>query len=253
MVASVLLFAIARALGQPLPRGAALRSALAYGTLNMGFSMTLLYWAEVTVPSGLVAVLYATIPLTTALFARAVGLERLVPLKLAGAIVALLGVGAIVTGQLHGTLAAWPVFAAVAAATCAAGSGVALKAGPRQAPLPANAVGSAAGAVIALTASLLAREPHPLPTTAAAAFPILYLVVAGSLVAFGLYAWLVNHWPVTRIAFVSVVVPVVALSLGVAFRGERLDAVEVLGSALVMLGLALALLADRWRARAARA
>jgi len=38
--------------------------------------------------------------------------------------------------------------------------------------------------------------------------------VAGSLGAFGLYAWLVNHWPVTRISFISVVVPVVALSLG---------------------------------------
>ncbi len=250
-LAALLLTAITYALGQRLPRGDALRAAIGYGFLNMGVSMTLLYWAEVSVPSGLVAVLYATIPLTTALFARAGGLERLVPLKLAGAGVALGGVALIVAGNSGGALHALPVAAAVLAATCASASGVVLKRGPRQPPLPANAVASFAGFLVALVASFAAREPHPLPLTGAALFPVLYLVVAGSIGAFGLYAWLVNHWPVTRISFISVVVPVVALTLGVAFRGERLDRVEVLGSLLVMAGLALALASDRLRPKRA--
>ncbi|MBI5543269.1 MAG: EamA family transporter [Deltaproteobacteria bacterium] len=250
-LAAALQAAIVAALGQRFPRGAALGAAAGYGFLNMGLSMTLLYWAELSVPSGLVAVLYGSIPLSTALFARAVGLERLVPLKVAGAVVALAGVTSIVAGRFAGTLEVLPVLAAVVAATCAAASGVVLKRGPRQAPLPANAVASAVGAVVAVTASLLAGEPHPLPRTAASLGPVLYLAVAGSLGAFGLYAWLVNHWPVTRISFISVVVPVVALSLGVAFRGERLGRPEVLGAGLVMLGLALALASDRLRPLAA--
>jgi drug/metabolite transporter (DMT)-like permease len=249
-LATVLLAALSHLLRQPLPRGAALGAAALFGLLNMGLSMSLLYWAETRVPSGLVAVLYATIPLTTALGARAAGLERLAPLKVAGALVALGGVGAIFAGSLAGDAPPLPVLAAVAAATCASLSGIALKRGPRQPPLPANAVGSAVGCAVNLAASTLAREPHAFPAGAAALLPILYLAVAGSIVAFGLYAWLVNHWPLTRISFISVVVPVVALALGVAVRGERLSANSVAGSALVMLGLALAIASDRRGARA---
>ncbi len=250
-LAGVLLTAITYALGRRLPRGAALRAAAGYGLLNMGISMPLLYWSELVVPSGLVAVLYATIPLTTALFARASGLERLVPLKIAGALVALGGVVAIVAGRASGAVQALPVAAAVFAATCAAASGVVLKRGPRQDPLAANAIASFTGFGAAMLASVLAREPHPLPTRGPELLPVLYLVVAGSIGAFGLYAWLVNHWPVTRISFISVIVPVVALALGVVFRGERLESGEVLGTVLVMAGLALALAGDRLRLRAA--
>jgi drug/metabolite transporter (DMT)-like permease len=244
-VAATLLLAITAISGQRLPRGAALRAAAIYGALNMGLSMSLLYHAETSVPSGLVAVLYATIPLSTALFARIAGLERLRPLKVAGALVAIGGVVAIVAGHSTGTLRMWPVAEAVLAAACAAASGVALKRGPRQPPLPANAIGSLTGLAVAIVAGLLTREAHPMPTGAAGWLPVLYLAVMGSIGAFGLYAWLVNHWPVTRIAFVSVVVPVVAVSLGAILRGERFGVAEVSGSALVLAGLALGILSDR--------
>ncbi|HEY8926687.1 MAG TPA: hypothetical protein VIU64_20025, partial [Polyangia bacterium] len=45
------------------------------------------------------------------------------------------------------------------------------------------------------------------------------------------------HWPVTRTAYVSVIVPVIALGLGIAVRGERLTAVSLAGAALVLVGL----------------
>lgn len=252
LVASALLLLVCRLLGQPLPRGAALRAAAGFGFVNMGLSMSLLYWAETTVPSGLVAVLYATIPLTTAVFARLHGLESLDVLKLAGALVALGGVGTIFVGQLSDAVRPLPLAAAVAAATCASYSGIVLKRGPRQPPLPVNAVGCGVGAAVGLVASLLAGESRSLPSSGAALFPVLYLATAGSIVAFGLYAWLVNHWPLTRISFISVVVPVIALALGATFRRERLAVSEVAGSALVFAGLSLALLSDRRRSRATR-
>src|SRR5689334_11776134 len=70
-VAAPILAALARAQGQRWPRGAAWRAAAGYGFLQFGVNFPLLYWGEKTVPSGLCAVLFATVPISTALFARA--------------------------------------------------------------------------------------------------------------------------------------------------------------------------------------
>jgi drug/metabolite transporter (DMT)-like permease len=251
LLAGVLLTAITLAAGQRLPRGGALRAAAAFGFLNFGLGFCLLYWGETTVPSGLAAVLYATIPLTTALFARAFGLERPAALKIAGAVVALGGVTIIFSSRLAGPVSVLPVAALFVAASLASVSGVVLKRGPRQPPLGANAVAAFVGFGVCASGSFLLREPHVLPRSAAALGPILYLTLAGSVVAFVLFAWLVNHWDVTRISFISVVVPLVALALGAAVRHERLTPAHSAGSLLVMAGLALAIASDRRRAPAA--
>lgn len=244
-LASVLLSALMLLTRRPFPRGEALRAAAGFGFFNFGLSLSLLYWGETIVPSGLTSVIYATIPISTALFAWGLGLERPTALKLGGALVALGGVAIIFSGEITGRLPALPLAAVLFAATCAALSGVVLKRGPRQSPVGANAVGALVGFAVCLVASLLAGEPHALPSSPRAVLPILYLTVAGSLVAFGLYAWLVNHWKVTRISFISVVVPLVAVTLGAAFRHERLTAADGMGSLLVMAGLLLAIRSDR--------
>src|SRR3954453_23250676 len=92
VLATVLLGAWSLARGEALPTGAALRAALAYGVLQFGVNFPLLYWGEKTVPSGLAAVMYATVPMTSAIFTRALGMERLTVPKLAGAITAFAGV-----------------------------------------------------------------------------------------------------------------------------------------------------------------
>jgi drug/metabolite transporter (DMT)-like permease len=245
LLATVVLTALTFVTGQRLPTGRALGAAVQYGFFNMGLSFGLLYWGETVVPSGITAVFYATIPLTTALFAHALGVERLKPLKIGAAIVALGGVAVIFSGEMGRAVAALPLLAIVVAATCASMSGVLLKRGPRQHPLGANAIGTLVGLVVCLVASVVTREPHPVPNTPAAILPVVYLAIMGSVGAFVLYAFLVNHWPVTRISFVSVIVPVVALSLGVMFRHERLTGSGVGGSALVMAGLAVAITVDR--------
>jgi drug/metabolite transporter (DMT)-like permease len=250
-LAAPLLVALTYASGERLPRGAAAAAAAGFGFFNMGLSMGLLYWGEQWAPSGLTAVLYATIPLSTSLFARAYGLESLSPFKLAGALVAIGGVATIFAGSFGGAVPPAALVAVTLAAVSAAFSGVLLKRGPRQHPFGANAVASLVGCAMCGTASFALGERHPLPTTADQLLPVLYLAIAGSIGAFGLYAWLVNHWPVSRISFVSVVVPLVALVLGGLFAGERLTVQDAVGSALVLAGLGLALLGDRvWRARA---
>ncbi len=244
-LAGILLTILAFATGTGLPRGAALTAAAQFGFLNFGLSFCLLYWGETAVPSGLTAVIYGIIPLATALFARMFGLERLNALKIGAALVAFAGVVAIFSGQLQAAVPPAPMFAVVIAAISAALSGIMLKRGPRQAPFGANAIACMVGLPVCLAGSFLSGEAHVIPTTMAAWAPILYLTVAGSVVAFVLYAWLVNRWIVSRISFIAVIVPIVALALGTLVRHERFPAASLLGAGMVFAGLALGIAADR--------
>lgn len=244
MLAALVLFPLALVVERRLPRGAALRAALAFGALNFGVQISLLYWSEARFPSGLTAVLYGTNPLSTALMARAMGLERLHPGKLLGAVVALGGVS-VIFAHIPRT-GADPVAGGLLliAATVAGLSTLVLKRGPRQAALGANAVATLPGCAICFAGSLLLREPHAMPASAAAWWPLLYLVVAGSVTAFVLMVWLLQHWPATRASFVSVVTPLVALTLGAGLRHEHVGRSVLLGTVLVIGGLVLGLWAS---------
>jgi drug/metabolite transporter (DMT)-like permease len=238
-IASVLLTLWCTLARIPLPRGAALKSALIYGVLNFGFNFPLLYWGERTVPSGLAAVMYSTTPLTTALLARALGIEQLTPAKIMGSLVALVGVVVLFSGSLRGQISPLGLLSVFMAATLAATGATLYKRGPRQNAVATNAVACAIGAVIALALSFLIREPHVIPRTAAALIPLAYLVLAGSLGAFVIFTWLVTHWPVSRAAYIGVVVPVIAVILGSVVRHERLTLGEMGGSVLVIAGLVI--------------
>jgi drug/metabolite transporter (DMT)-like permease len=236
-LAALLLAGLTFARGGALPRGAARRAALGYGVCVFGINFPLLYLGEKVVPSGLSAVLYATIPLSSALLTRAFGMERLTLPKLAGAAIAMAGVAVLFSSTLRGDVAPAGLLAIFIAATVASLGNVLLKRGPRQDPVAANAVGAAIGALLAGAVSLALGEPHLLPTTPATLLPLLYLTVAGSMGAFVIMSWLVNHWPVTRASYVSVIVPVLALGLGHLVRRERLTLVNLAGALLVLLGL----------------
>ena len=197
-LATVLLTAWTRARGQRLPRGPALRAALGYGVMQFGINLPLLYWGEKVVPSGLSAVIYATIPLSTALMTGALGMERLTAGKVMGALVAFGGVALLFSSTLHAHVSPLAFGAILVGATAASLGSVLLKRGPRQDPFGANAVGSAIGAVMSGAFSVALGEPRALPTTLAALWPLLYLTVAGSLGAYVIMAWLVHHWPVSR-------------------------------------------------------
>ena len=176
----------------------------------MGVNFSLLYWGERVVPSGIAAVLYATAPLSTALMAAALGVERLVPRK-------------------------------VLAATAASLSSVFLKQAPQPSAIAANAVGAAAGAVVCAGVSFALGEDHTLPNTVAAWWPIVYLTLAGSLGAYVLYTWLVQHWPVTNASMIGVVVPVIAVILGAVAKQEQRSPESYLGAVVVLVAVLMAL------------
>jgi drug/metabolite transporter (DMT)-like permease len=234
LLASILLSAVTLATRARFPRGTALRNALAFGFLNFGVNFSLLYWSEVHISSGIAAIVYATIPLSTGIFSWAFGLHDLDPAQIAAAILGLLGVAAIFSGELTAGASPVALFAVLAAATSASLSGVFLKRTP-QAAVPANAVGAALGALVCFAVSRATGETQALPRTFAAWWPILYLTLAGSLGAYILYSWLITQWTLTSVATGALAVPVLAVVLGAAVKGESISPMGYLG-ALIVLG-----------------
>lgn len=240
-LASVLLFTIAGAFRMPLPRGRAVRGAALWGFFNLGVNMALLYIGETTVPSGISAVLFATVPLSTALLAAVFGVERLVTRKLIAAIVAITGVAVIFAGELGVAVPFAGLATIFGAATAAALANVLLKQAPKQQVIPLNAIGTAVGAVFCLIASTLLGESHALPATTAGWFPIIYLTIAGSLGAFVLWTWLVTHWSVGNASLVGVIVPCIAVVIGGIVKGEQPAPLTYIGAAIVISAVLIAL------------
>lgn len=231
------------------PRGAGLAPAVAYGFLQFGINFPLLYWSETVVPSGLSAVMYANVPLATALLAHAFGVERVTRNKILGSVSALVGVAIIFASELSGRVSALPLIAGFVAPMAATLGTVLLKRGPAQSAIGVNALGCAIGFVCCLALSFVVREPHAVPRTMAAVFPILYLTVAGSLGAFVLWAWLVHHAPISRISYIAVLVPLCALVLGAIAAHERMPPLTLAGSAVVLIGVGLGMRAPAPRTR----
>jgi drug/metabolite transporter (DMT)-like permease len=240
-LAAPLLFALVLATRQRFPRGPALRGALIFGVLNMGVNFSLLYWGERVVPSGIAAVLYATVPLSTALIAAAMGVERLVPRKFAAAVLAIVGVGIIFAGEIRLDVPLAGLVAVFLAATSAAVSNVVLKQYPQPSAIAVNAVGAVAGLILCALVSIALGEDHSLPTSVAAWWPILYLTLAGSLGAYVLFAWLVEHWAVTSASMIGVVVPVIAVILGAVAKAEQRSPESYLGAVVVLVAVVIAL------------
>lgn len=240
-LASILLFGIAAVFRMPLPRGAALRGAALWGFFNLGVNFALLYTGETTVPSGISAVLFASVPLTTALLAALFGVERLVTRKLVAAIVAIAGVAVIFAGELGVSVPLAGLLTVFCGASAAALANVLLKLSPKQLVIPLNAVGTAVGAAVCLVVSLAIGESHTIPSTLAAWLPIAYLTIAGSLGAFVLFSWLVTHWSVTNASLLGVTVPIIAVLLGGFVKGEQPATLTYVGAAIVISAVLIAL------------
>ena len=244
LLAALILAPLSLALGQPFPRGAALRAAVVYGALEFGANLGLLYWAERVVPSGLAAIFYATSPLVGAIAAHLSGQERLHTGRVLGTLVAFTGVVIAFASELTARADPIALLAVLAAAVVAGLAGIALRRVPSMPVVPTNAVGCAVGGAMLVPISLLAREPITIPSTWNAWGPVLYLTAAGSLGAFVLYTFLVNRWGVARATLLGVTVPIVALIVGAIVGGERLAASTLAGGALVLVGVAIALRRD---------
>lgn len=215
------------------------------GTLFLGFGNGLVMWSEQRVPSGIAALVVATVPLWTTFLdgLRPGGMPWTVrgwlgtALGLLGvALVARPGGSGVAASHLTGILALQ--FASLSWTLGALFSKSLKK------PLPvftASAIEMIAGSLVLLAESRVVGEDVALLAAASgrAWGALAYLVVFGSLIGFTAFAYCLTVLPAGTVSTYAYVNPVVALSLGAFVLGEPLSLGLAGGAALILLAVVL--------------
>lgn len=240
VVAGLVLLAWRRLRGEPLPVASEWRAAAITGCLMLVGGNGGVCWAEQWLPSGLVALIVASVPAWMVLFdwARRDGTK---PSRatLAGLVLGFAGVALLVAPREGGHPLVGLVVV-VGSACWALGSILARRGGLPRSPLMATGAQMLAGGAGLLLAGLLGGETSRVAldaVTPRAALSLGYLVVFGSLIAFSCYAWLLRVSTPSKVSTYAYVNPVVAVMLG-TFAGEALHPRMLAAGALIVAGVA---------------
>jgi len=233
------------ALARRVPLGKTVREWalwLINGALSFGVSYGTVYWAEQWVPSGLAAVIFATFPLFIAVFAHFLLIgERLCVSSSGGIVLGFVGIAVIFSEDLAllgGPGTPMAVLVALFSPVSAALASVVVKKwGQDIHPLSLTSVPMLVGSILlALFAALLEKE-KTIVWSGQALGSLLYLTVAGSVVTFLLYFWLLRRVEVIRLSLIAYATPVLAVLVGVILMDEQLTSRIVLGGAVVVFGI----------------
>jgi drug/metabolite transporter (DMT)-like permease len=245
LVAGLVLYAWTIARGERSPSGRHWMSAFLLAVLIFVLDYGLLFWAEQRVPSGPAAVMMATIPVFMALSEIVFLRTQRLTVRLALAL--LIGIGGVAVLMSHSLyLGGVPIDTAGAVALIIASISWSISSAlTRKLPLPPSKGMSsgvqmlAGGVLLALTAASLGefRGFHPWAVSRAAWLSLLYLIVAGSIVAFTAYVWLIHHESPTKVGTYAYVNPVVAVLVGYVWGGEALGLRTILGTLLVLISV----------------
>ena len=205
----------------------------------------LVFWSERRVPSGITAVMLATIPVFMALLEIIVLRTQQLTWRLGGALlVGICGVALLMSRSaafgetpIDGTGAAALLVAALSWATASILT--------RKLPLPASKPMSSAaqmlagGVMLLLVAGFMGefRGFDPRTVSRGAWFALAYLIVAGSIVAFTAYVWLIHHEPPTKVGTYAYVNPVVAVVIGYFLGGEVVGLRTLAGTLLILMSV----------------
>ena len=215
--------------------------------LLLGFTMftipyALIYYGEMTVPSGLTAVLFASHAIFVALLAHFfLGDEPLTAARIAGVLIGFVGVIIVFRDRMGGEGSWLGETAVVACAAIQAVSTVIVRRTQRGLhPVVLSCIGAAVAAVVLLAASFAFEGGPVIRVTAAGVGSILYLAIFGSVIAFTASIRLIHVLGANRIAMSTYVTPIAALLFGHVLLGEPLGSGILLGAALVVGGVWLA-------------
>ena len=244
-LAGLALYAWMRLRGTPSPSAREWGSATFLALLIFVFDYGLLFWAERRVPSGIAAVMLATIPVFMAIAEIAFLRTQRLTLRLALALLVGMGGVAVLVGR-SASLGDSPVDASGAIALIVAAVSWSIAAAlSRRLPLPSSKPMSSgaqmlAGGVLLLLASGLLGEFRGFRiqgVSTGAWLALAYLTVAGSIVAFTAYVWLLHHESPTKVGTYAYVNPVVAVVIGYFLGGEALGPRTILGTLLVLVSV----------------
>ncbi len=214
------------------------------GVLLLAGGNGLVMWSERTIPSGIAALIVATVPLwLTLLDGLRPGGQAWRARVWLGTLVGLGGVALVVHPEGGVPAGRWPGILAlqVACLFWSVGSLYAQSV-PRRLPLfTASAVEMLAGSAFLLAESRVCGEDFALLRAASAPawLALLYLGVFGSLLGFTAFAYCLNELPASTVGTYAYVNPMVAVALGAAVLGEPLSAGLLAGAGLILLAVVL--------------
>ena len=220
------------------------------GVLLLAVGNALVMWSEKRIPSGIAALIVATVPLWFVLLdgLRPGGQPWTARVWL-GTAVGLLGVALVARPQEGVGGGHWTAIGALQIATLSwtVGSLYAQSIGRRLPLFTASAVEMLAGSLALFVESRVVGEDLRLfaGASSAAWLGLLYLAVFGSLVGFTAFAYCLNELPASTVGTYAYVNPVVAVALGSVFLGEALSPGLVIGAGLILVAVILTTLRKR--------
>ncbi|RMH21175.1 MAG: multidrug transporter [Gemmatimonadetes bacterium] len=242
VVAGGLLYAWMRARGAPRPDRAHWRATAVVGGLMLLVGNGAVVWAEQWVPSGLVALLIASVPLWMVLVEGvAEGTGPPGRGLVLGLVWGLAGVALLVSGRELGGGSAHDLAGALVvlagSLAWAMGSIYSRRATLPASPRLATAMEMAAGGAMLLALGGLMGEwtrIDPDGVSVRSLLALAYLIVFGSLIAFTAYIWLLQVASAARVSTYAYVNPLVALLLGWALADEPLDGRTLVAAAVIL-------------------
>lgn len=236
-----------------IPR-AELRSSLLMGFLLLGFGIGTVSIAQAYVPSGIVALIIAALPLWIAIF-RTISGERLAKTSWLGLAIGFAGVALLLKpGSIspvseieNSKLFLFMLLVLLGNIGWALGTFLA----PRF-PLPKNTLVFTAYEMLAGGASLTLAGfikgesiSDFLDATSWSWLWFVYLIIFGSIAAYSAYLWLVANAPVSLTATYAYVNPIIAVALGAIFLDELITGAYAIGGLIILVGVILVVSVER--------
>jgi len=246
---------IALAITRVLPRGEWWWKAAILGVLNIGVFTALLFIAAERLPGGVAATLAAAQPLVVAVLAVVVLHDQPSAWRIAWGIGGVVGVGLVAIGPAAALDATGIAAGLVSAASMALGLTLTKRWGRPAGVGPTAFAGwqLAAGGLFLLLVTLAVEGPPP-AIDATAALGYLWLGLVGGLIAYVLWFRGIGTLPVTSVAVLILLSPLVAAGVGALLLGQTLRPIQLLGFALSLLAIVAGQLpVPTWSRRPARA
>lgn len=245
-VAGVIMWTWMRARGTPSPTLREWRDASILGTLMFLIDYACLFWAEQRVPSGIAAVILAMIPVCITLLEITFLRTQRLTLRLAtGLAIGIIGV--MVLMNPSASLGEAPLdrrgVIALLVSCCGWSIGTIVTKRltlPASKPMSAAAQMLSGGVQLLVLAAIAGEFTHfrPPNISVAAWSSLLYLIIAGSIIGYTAYVWLLHYESPTKVGTYAYVNPVVAVILGATLGGETLGRRTILGTAFILVSVA---------------
>lgn len=200
-------------------------------------------WAEQHVPSGVAALLIATVPLWMAVFVRIVDREPFSLRGTLGLVLGLVGVALLVNPFAGGAFHLGGSLVVLTSALLWAGGSIYARNAPTpEQPLLGAAMEMVCAGVVLIVLSGLTGEFGRLQlaeVSGASVLAVAYLVVFGSLLAYSSYEWLLHNAPSRLVGTYAYVNPLVAVLLGWVLLDEAITSRSLAAAAVILAGVAL--------------